>query len=392
MNYNIKYIDTAAKYSEMMHCLSDKKVIYIDLEFDKNHFRYGFNICLLQLYDGTTCFVIDPLANIELKSLFQLIEDPTVQKVCFAFNEDMRLLVHLGAQPHNIYDLSVAQRLLNTEPLSLTNSLIQFLSPDQYSESSSQQKSNWFLRPLSEKQITYAAEDVLFLPALKVEVSKKLQEEKREVWFAQEMDAFEKYDWSGSESSYLTQKDQKLLSRQEWVRFQEIMTYREELAKSIHRPSYKAIPRNTLFELAQTPSKIKNVDFFKGFHPKLKKKSVQEKFEKCLQQAANTIAKEKIKPSEKSIPIPSNAEKLSGNKRRKRNQEIKDYFFLPIKKEVIKNYGEHFGNFFLSNRKMIEYANKNMELLPYQNNMLLSIAQNLNLSVPDFIIQKNETK
>jgi hypothetical protein len=206
------------------------------------------------------------------------------------------------------------------------------------------------------------------------------------------MDAFEKYDWSGSESTYLTQKDQKLLSRQEWVRFQEIMTYREELAKSIHRPSYKAIPKNTLFELAQTPSKIKNVDFFKGFHPKLKKKSVQEKFEKCLQQAANTIAKEKIKPSEKSIPIPSNAEKLSGNKRRKRNQEIKDYFFLPIKKEVIKNYGEHFGNFFLSNRKMIEYANKNMELLPYQNNMLLSIAQNLNLSVPDFIIQKNETK
>src|SRR5690554_5464757 len=209
MRPNIQYINDKEGFEKTVAILSSKEAIYIDLEFDKNHFRYGFNLCLMQIFDGETCYLIDPLPDLSIEPVFAVLEDENIEIVCFAFSEDMRLLHYLGARPNNILDLAIATRLLNYDTLSLNNTLSVILEDDRYiTEKSSQQKSNWFQRPLTEKQNHYAAEDVLYLPALSEELKKRIEAEGKTTWLAQEMEAFENYDWSnGSVAEYLTKKD-----------------------------------------------------------------------------------------------------------------------------------------------------------------------------------------
>lgn len=387
MKPNIQYIDNKESFEKAIATLLTKKEIFIDLEFDKNHFRYGFNLCLMQIFDGETCYLIDPLTAIEIAHIFPVLEDENIQLVCFAFNEDMRLLNHLGARPNSILDLAIATRLLDYDMLSLNNTLAVILEDESYTTGkASQQKSNWFQRPLSDQQKLYAAEDVLFLPALREEVLKRIQEANRMDWLNQEMEAFEYYDWStGSVAEYLTKKDQKQLSMREWVRFEKIMDYREKLAASLNRPTYKVLDKKLILDIVASPKKVSQWTTLKGVHPKFRTAQVQAKIEALLNEAEHIIAENKItmgQPS--SLPL-SHEERMSMGQRRKKQQYFKDSFFLPVKELLKKEYGENFSNYFLSNRKIIDFINKDQFFLPYQKEIILRLANKLQLAPPQFI-------
>ena len=71
----------------------------IDLEFDKNHFRYGFNLCLMQIFANGICYLIDPLSEeLDIKTIFPVIEDPTKEKIVFSRQQDLlrERCVHLS--------------------------------------------------------------------------------------------------------------------------------------------------------------------------------------------------------------------------------------------------------------------------------------------------------
>jgi len=145
--------------------LSNVSRIAADLEFDKNYYRYGFNLCLVQLFDGENCYLVDPLSDdLNIKSIFPVLEDPEIEIITFAFGEDLRLLHSLGCFPKNIYDIDIATSLLNYEPGSLTKLLDEAIDVD---TGKSSQTSNWFQRPLTDQQKKYAAHDVLHLFDLK---------------------------------------------------------------------------------------------------------------------------------------------------------------------------------------------------------------------------------
>ncbi|RFC55617.1 ribonuclease D [Brumimicrobium aurantiacum] len=390
MKPNIQYIQTNAELATVVETLLKKKEIFIDLEFDKNHFRYGFNLCLMQVFDGENCFLIDPLDGIEIELIFPVLENPDIALVCFAFNEDMRLLHHLGARPNNIVDLGVAMRLLDFETLSLNNSILAVLGEDYPIDTKgSQQKSNWFQRPLTEQQHKYAAEDVLHLPAVKKVLMQNLEEINREEWFAEEMEAFEKHDWSGGEKvAYLTKKDQKTMTLREWIRFEKLMDYREELGASLKRPTYKVWDKKIALLLAKTPAKVKEWKTLKGIHPKLRVDKVQQNVEALLALAEKEITEHKIAENQSSIPALTKEKRLKINQQRTRIQAAKERFFLPIKEELKKEIGENYSNFFLSNRKMTEFATGEQVLLPYQKKMIQNTANKLSLELPSFMMGK----
>jgi ribonuclease D len=387
MEPNIQYIDNQESFLNAVAVLSNKKEIFIDLEFDKNHFRYGFNLCLMQIFDGETCFLIDPLSDLTIEKIFPVLEDENIQIVCFAFSEDLRLFYHLGARPNNILDLAIATRLLDYDTLSLNNTLSIILEDEIYATGkSSQQKSNWFQRPLTDQQKLYAAEDVLYLPALNEKLKHRIEEVQKTDWLQQEMNAFESYDWSsGAVAEYLTKKDQKQLSLREWIRFQKIMEYREKIAASLNRPTYKVLDKNIVFDLAKSPGKVKQWTSLKGVHPKFRTEQIQAKITVLLDAAEQEISEHKITMGQSSIPLLSREEGQEMSQRRKHQQYFKESFFLPIKEVVKTGYGENFSNYFLSNRKITDFINKDQLLLSYQKEIITNAAKQLNLSLPQFI-------
>lgn len=158
-----KLITDMTELEECLEHLSQQKEVYLDLEFDKNHFTYGFNLCLMQIASKEECFLIDPIGSLDMGPMFRLLEDLKIRKYTYAFGEDLRLLHHLGCMIKNVGDLATARTLLNEEHVSL-NSLIEDITGKSLPKS--QQKSNWSKRPLTEEQLKYAAVDVVYLPQI----------------------------------------------------------------------------------------------------------------------------------------------------------------------------------------------------------------------------------
>ncbi|HAW78330.1 MAG TPA: hypothetical protein DCX27_00490 [Balneola sp.] len=378
MDSRIAYIDDELSFKEALSKLEQSDKLYIDLEFDKNHYRYGFNLCLMQVYDGKTCYLIDPLGSLKIDSIFPILENPEIEKVCFAFGEDIRLLHHIGCQPKNVLDLAVVRTLLNKPTLSLSNSLVEELGLE---AQSSQQKSNWFARPLTAEQIQYAAEDVFDLPKLRDVLMAELEKMGRTEWMEQEQQQFESEDWTiGAEPEIVPFKDRKQLTMREWIRYSLLMEYRDYLSSKLNRPSYKVIDKNIFIDFAKNPEKVNRWTTIKRVHPKIRNEKVEAKLKSLLAEAEKTIQDDNIKKDQSSRPQITSEQKMRNAQVRKKIVHAKNNVFLPIKELLKKEYGEHFSNYLLSNRRIVGIVSGNIKLLDYQKQLLNQYKNALNIS------------
>jgi len=378
MNTTIQYIDDQLSFEKALMKLELSEKLYIDLEFDKNHFRYGFNLCLMQVFDGETCYLIDPLGNLKIELIFPILENSDIEKVCFAFGEDIRLLHHLGCRPKNVLDLAVVRILLNKPTLSLSNTLVEELGLE---AQSSQQKSNWFTRPLTADQIQYAAEDVIDLPELRDVLMEELEKMGRVEWLEQEQEHFESEDWTiGAEPEIVPLKDRKQLTMREWIRYSLLMEYRDYLSKSLSRPSYKVIDKNLFIDIAKDPKKVQNWESIKRVHPKIRNTKVKNKLIELLEEAEREIEENKIKEGASSKPRMSEEEIIRSGQLRKEVSYAKDNIFTPLKERMKKDYGEHFTNYLLSNRRVVGIVTGKIQLLDYQKVLLNQYSEGLDTS------------
>ncbi|MBW7868640.1 MAG: ribonuclease D [Brumimicrobium sp.] len=382
MKQEIRYITTDTELKDVAQGLSQKDIIFIDTEFDKNHFKYGFHLCLIQISDGTTCYLIDPIGeSMNLKSIYAILENPKIIKVGYAFSEDMRLFYYLGVHPTHVFDLAIGFSLLNNPILSLGNALATYLDIHaKQQKSSSQQKSNWFLRPLTQDQMEYAANDVLYLSKLYEFLTHTLYKSHRFSWMEEEMEAFERASWDDGEvSNFLLYKDQKILTKIEWMRFERLMVLRENFGKQMDKPTYKVLNKDIVFELAQNPHIIRDWLILKGIHPKIKTVDTQKKIEGILMEVENEAQQKQIKADQLSIDIISREEKNIQREKQRRIKEMSERFFLPVKEWLEKEYGEHLTHYFLSNKRVIQYAGGERELLHYQKELVMEAVKALNI-------------
>lgn len=374
------YIQDQEKLTQIIPVLSRADYLYIDLEFDKNHFRYGFNLCLMQLSDGKNCYLIDPIDGVNIETLFPVLENPAIQKVSFAFGEDLRLLHHLGCFAKNILDLATVRLLLNEEHVSL-NKLISEITGEELPKS--QQKSNWCLRPLSDQQLTYAALDVLHLPELKDTLLTEVAKQGKTTWVEQEIEALNQQNW-GEESTYIAipEKEKRDFTKREWLRYIALINFREELAAKRNRPSYKIIDKSILVMIAKNPEKLAEWTTLKRMHPALRNNEVKERISKVIDKVNDKIKDENISKDEPARSTISHDEKVRLREKRNLVEKVKNEFYLPVKNILSEKHGSNFANFVLSNRKMESVIKNEIELLSYQQEIIKEIAQELNLRVP----------
>jgi len=370
------YIDDQAGLDKLVELLEGATQIAIDLEFDKNHYTYGFNICLIQLFDGQKCYLIDPLTVANLSTLFKIFEDPSVELVTFAFGEDFKLLHHLGCAPTNITDLSTVRSLLNHGQSSLTNVLIDELD---IHSSKDFQRSNWCLRPLSEDQKLYAAEDVTFLFRLKDKLMKELVDMNRLTWLTDEkllLEASSGETPADFNSTYF--KELKIMSLPQWERFKTLVEFREKHSKRLNKPTYKVMDRELLTYFA-----LKND--FKGWssqnriHPSLKKESAVKELQLAMNQTNELIIENEISDSQPARQPLTHIEKVTHSKKKLLIHQLSEEVLVPIKNVITENYGEQLSTFMLSKRMMEKLIVGEMKLPSYRMNIIKECAESFGL-------------
>lgn len=378
----IKHIKHQTDLNDAINEFKNLPQIGLDLEFDKNRFRYGFTLCLIQVIGDQAIYVIDPLENLHLVDFFRLLENPEQEIVVFEFGEDLRLLQSLNCHPKNIYDVSFASKILNHPQVSLATLTASELNIEL---SKTEQKSNWTLRPLSEEQIKYAADDVRYLFKLKDILSQKIADAGLQEWVAQENQLFESSvqpEQSIEDRLFLKHKDKKEFNEVEWFVLIELLKLRDDLALRYNKPAFQILDKDFLFELSKNENHIslffQNARCYKA----LKSEAFKTQLYRHLTNAQKQALDQGLKTSNPALQRLSPSELAAFRHAKAKEEEAKEKVYKPIQNEIKKRFGEFTATFILSNKVMSELANGNWsKYCQYREELIRSIAHELNLKL-----------
>jgi ribonuclease D len=252
------------------HCAEWQSLPFValDTEFMRVDTFYPI-AALLQIGDGSRAYLIDPLLINEWAPLSALLENPAVIKVVHACSEDLEVLLRLtGSLPAPLFDTQLAAAYLNLGFSMGYSRLVQEVLGIELPKGET--RSDWLQRPLSETQISYAAEDAVHLAEVYAILQPKLCAEKH-AWLLddgaelvanlrREIDPYELY------------RDAKLawkLSRAQLAVLRELCAWREHEARARNLPRNRVVREHSLWPLARTqPNNLGALAKIDDIHPK----------------------------------------------------------------------------------------------------------------------------
>ncbi|MFT4718176.1 MAG: ribonuclease D [Rickettsiales bacterium] len=168
------------------------KICAIDTEFMRNRTYYPI-LCLIQINVNDILYIIDPISyKLNLNPLYKVISNKNIKKVIHSARHDLEVL-YFNKDDNNYNNIIDTQIMANFSDLNhnigyklLTKKLCSRKLCDE------SQRSNWKKRPLTDKQMKYAALDVKYLIKIYHKLEKKLKNQNRLSWFNWEMEDFTK--------------------------------------------------------------------------------------------------------------------------------------------------------------------------------------------------------
>lgn len=238
--------------------LAHNEFITIDTEFLREKTYYP-KLCLIQLSGpNKKAKAIDPLVKgLDLTPLFDLLQNQNVVKVFHAARQDLEIFFyHTNHVVSPIFDTQIAAMVCGYGDSVGYESLVRDITDAKIDKSS--QFTDWSLRPLSEKQLTYAIGDVTHLCDIYLHLKKKLEEQNRHHWLKQEEEILNNPD------TYLIMPDKaweriKIRSpkSKNLIILKELAKWREEKAQQRNVPKSWVIRDEVLADIARQAPKDK---------------------------------------------------------------------------------------------------------------------------------------
>lgn len=246
------------------------RVLAVDTEFLREKTYYP-KLCLLQLSADDRVAVVDPFAIESLDPLKPLFANKGIIKLFHAGSQDLEIILHeMGMLPNPVFDTQIAAALLgHTQQIGLASLIhaelgVQLRKIDSFTD--------WSQRPLSESQLQYAAEDVIYLPKLYAQMRAKLEEKGRLEWLAN--DFAELSDPShfriDERLRYKRLKRMTSLSRRQLAAAREVAAWRELTAQNRNIPRKWVLTDEQIVEACKREARtIDELFMVRGMREKL---------------------------------------------------------------------------------------------------------------------------
>ena len=179
-------LESTAQLSEASDSWQKSEVLGIDTEFVRER-TYRAELGLVQVSDGNTAWLVDPIRLESTELLKDLLEDPAITKILHSSSEDLEVLAHtVDTVPSPLVDTQIACALLG-QPLQMGyHAAVHWLFGIEVDKD--QTRSNWCRRPLTERQRHYAAMDVVLLPEMLATLLPRLEDKGRLGWMSEEVE------------------------------------------------------------------------------------------------------------------------------------------------------------------------------------------------------------
>lgn len=244
-------IQTQEQLEDICAKLAEKPYLTIDTEFLRDKTFYS-KLCLIQLAGpDVDAVAIDPIEfDLDLTPFHALMANENVIKVFHAARQDLEIFYFMtGTLPTPIFDTQVAAMVCGYGDSIAYNKLVTDITGTALAKNA--QFTDWSRRPLSEKQLTYALDDVIYLRDVYESLQRRLQKRKRDHWVRQEMEVLTSHDTYEMplEDAW---KRVKIRSDKPQVLaiLKELAAWREELARKKDIPRGRILKDDALADIA----------------------------------------------------------------------------------------------------------------------------------------------
>ena len=230
--------------------LAREPLLAVDLEADSLH-HYQEKVCLIQISTPIESVILDPLAIPDLSPLAPILADPAIRKVFHGADYDIRSLYRdFGIEVNNLFDTMIACQFLGEKEVGLAAVLFKRFGAELDKR---YQKADWSKRPLSDEMIEYAVRDTSLLIELYRQLTEELHDKGRLAWVEEES-ALLTAVRAGSRDAgplFLRFKGAAKMDPRTIAVLEELLRFRDNLAKARNLPPFKILGSDTLRQLAE---------------------------------------------------------------------------------------------------------------------------------------------
>lgn len=269
MSIEINWIRSDAELAQRCEHWNTLAFIALDTEFIRVDTFYPI-AGLLQISDGESTDLIDPLLIEQWQPLAEVFSNQAVVKVLHACSEDLEVFSRLmGMLPAPLFDTQVAAGYLNLGFSMGYSRLVQQLLDVELPKGET--RSDWLQRPLSDMQVLYAAQDTAYLVDVYQALMQQLSEQKL-IWVLED-GAFLVEAYSQTSDPYELWRSVKSawkLSPKQLAVLRELSAWRELQARERDVPRNRIVRETTLWALAnEMPSSIAELAPLEDMHPRI---------------------------------------------------------------------------------------------------------------------------
>ncbi|MEM7421102.1 MAG: ribonuclease D [Pseudomonadota bacterium] len=235
-----------------------QEAIALDTEFVRTR-TLTPHLGLIQLYDGHQLVLIDPLAIENMQPFVALLENTDVVKVLHSCSEDLEtFLTAFDTIPTPIFDTQFAASVLGKGPTLGYAKLVEMLCDVELDKGES--RTDWLARPLREAQLSYAANDVLYLLPCYQQLASEIQAVGKADWVFEEIALLgaKKRAQMPEDFAYLQIKNSWRLNAEQLTVLQALAAWRLNTARKKDLALNFVFKEGHLFEAAQRLSDSKS--------------------------------------------------------------------------------------------------------------------------------------
>jgi ribonuclease D len=268
----IEWIDSNDALKDFVSFAATQQAYYLDTEFHRER-TYFPRLALVQIAVLDRLAVVDPLA-VDVSLLSPLLISDALG-VLHAAQQDLDVLSHAcGSIPAKLFDTQLAAGFLGYSTPSLVSLLSTFMKKNL---PKGDRLTDWLRRPLTEAQVTYAANDVVYLPDLEERISTELQQLGRMQWAMEACEELRQRPTGTTDpmNAWLRVKDVRgLRGQSRWVA-QSLAKWREERAMALDIPVRHVLSDLVIVSVASRMPKTANeLSHIRGLDDKMARGSL----------------------------------------------------------------------------------------------------------------------
>jgi ribonuclease D len=244
------HITTDQQLRDFCGGLAEADIVAFDTEFVSED-TYLPELCLIQVAARGKLAIIDPLSAGDLKPFWELLSSGGRETLVHSGREEFRFcLRETGRRPSGWFDIQIAAGLVGLEyPASYGTLAYRILNK---TLSKGETRTDWRRRPLSQRQLEYALQDVHDLEAIRWKLYEQLDKLGRLGWLEAEL-----LDWQTElEESERGEKWRRIggltgMSRRSLAIVRELWDWRDTQAQKRNVPARRILRDDLLLELAK---------------------------------------------------------------------------------------------------------------------------------------------